>query len=1651
MNLRKRLLAYLLTFAMVLSLLPQTTHAADGSNTQEPQAHVHQHEFTVAAPEANAPANPVKAEGTTVLAFTSDVHNCFKNGTTRPNDNMSAARLGTWIDKVEAIHGDIDVMAFGGDMANASASATEFWSLTQNDLSMLAEKGVNGVLTTGNHEHSPGKYSASSTDTTQQVYKINTEAAVGDDYRIYCLGSVSSSSSYSTQYNSLDEYLKGVGNDKPIFIITHFPLHYYKGTYMNRTTTDADKVINVLNDAVDRGQMIVYLWGHNHTESDTYYDQIYGPGTSIPYSSSQSKDIKFYYGAAGCMSDSEYGDGSGFVKGKGLIVTINKNRGNATMAFTYYDADGKDVTETASVKSVDVTVRSTTTYVPATELVEGGEYLIANGNTGEVRIITNEAGSASQSLKGVAATVSDGKITIDEDTVAKAVFTVELETSDPESIRLKNGEKYLYSDSSNGLRMHALTSSESTKWWHYNSDDALLWFFKGTSNNYGYTDNTVTYKYYLTVNDAGEFVAGHTANSGNQMQLSYCDTPEMYLFVKGGSNSGGDDPVDPQTGKTIDITPASSNSPEESVSINVGETLTINVTNGSSSNAYDFTATLNNSNVAEIQGNATLNIVASGTGTFTVKGLASGTADITISNGNNSYSRKGTIHLMVKGSGGDEPATLSRFQKVDAFTNGKKYLIVSSDAAGSAYAIKNPGGSADGSSLTSTAVTIQTGQIIETNVSDIVWTATANSSVTNGFDLTNGSDYLDGKGGNVKSFNPTAYADRCWTYDGTHLEYKGGSYTYELYLDGSTVSYRNYNSGGATHQIYIFEEVDSTPVAVTGVELDKATATVNVDKTVQLTATVAPSNATNQNVTWSSSDSGIATVNETGKVTGVAVGTATITVTTEDGNFTDTCDITVEEATQAYYVITIGNYAMSSNASDDVLVNSGSGTQQYNYHGLDGVVYSANDPAPTSILWTIEPVSGTTNGYYIKSYDGKSLSATYASNSTGGSDGNLTVGDTQDVWTISGGLDTWMVSGSTLKSTNAGKSITHEEGTTSSPLNLFTVRSTGETTTLVEAEEIIEPVAVESITLDPTSLSVEAGKTSDTITVNILPSDATNKNVTWSSSNENVATVSGGVVTGVAAGTATITVTTEDGGFTATCVVTVTAPQVDRYVKVNSIKAGGEYIITNNADVGADTTRALKNPGGTSSGVQISSSNGKTTVMILEGSIIKTDDTAIVWTAETNGEGFNLVNDGSYLEIQSRALKVYKPLNQAARYWTYTNNQLVHNGGSSTYYVTYGSGTFSGGTTSGNVYFFEKIEDTPHEHSYGTLEYTWTATDTGYTCTATAVCTSCEEGTEGHTVTETVTANYAVTTAATCMTPGSGIYTATFTNALFAEQTKPVEIPLAAHTLEHHAATAASCTEDGNIEYWFCTVCEKYFSDAEGTAEITQPQTIVAHSGHAYGDPVWSWNGVASATAVFTCTNCNDEQTVTDSDISSAEGTDENVGHTVYTAEVEFGGQPYTDTKVAINQYTLTFKDGDTVVGTITKNYGEAISEAEIPAVPTRAFYTGVWGEVPETMPAEDMIISVQWTAYEGYYLVGINGDWTANEAYEFKANPANPSEYMLSSVILTEGTELKAIKAVGGVDTTWYPAGTGNNYVVDTDHAGTVTVYFSRNTSQIG
>jgi hypothetical protein len=134
-------------------------------------------------------------------------------------------------------------------------------------------------------------------------------------------------------------------------------------------------------------------------------------------------------------------------------------------------------------------------------------------------------------------------------------------------------------------------------------------------------------------------------------------------------------------------------------------------------------------------------------------------------------------------------------------------------------------------------------------------------------------------------------------------------------------------------------------VPVTGVTLAPTTSSVNVGGTAQLTATVAPSNATNTNVTWSSSNTAIATVSSTGLVTGVVAGNATITVTTADGAFTATSTFIVSPSSNVVN-INAGGSATGSFSADQYY---SSGTTYANTATIDMSQITSNPP-PAAIF-----------------------------------------------------------------------------------------------------------------------------------------------------------------------------------------------------------------------------------------------------------------------------------------------------------------------------------------------------------------------------------------------------------------------------------------------------------------------------------------------------------------------------------------------------------------------------------------------------------------------------------------------------------------------------------------------------------------------------
>ena len=356
-----------------------------------------------------------------------------------------------------------------------------------------------------------------------------------------------------------------------------------------------------------------------------------------------------------------------------------------------------------------------------------------------------------------------------------------------------------------------------------------------------------------------------------------------------------------------------------------------------------------------------------------------------------------------------------------------------------------------------------------------------------------------------------------------------GATTNSLYIESYTIGY----SSGSS----------SSTVAVTGVTLTPSTLNLDLNgtKTSTLTATVAPTNATNKNVTWSSSNEAVATVSN-GEVTAVGTGSAIITVQTEDGNKKATSTVNVTDSSSGGESGGNTSDTLTILTSIDSIDSSAKyvlGNSSVGFHSSGTSSWGkTSDYSTGSCLQYTLTKNGTTftakttiNGteYYLSVPTSKDFTMTTTSS-------NLNLGTSTTV--SSGETAAYAVANSSSTSyhlrINGTYGLRSYAGTTGTIAYFYKVPSTGTITPS-------PTVPVTGVTLNPTTLSLDvAGIKTGTLTAAVEPTNATNQNVTWSSSDEKVATVADGKVTAVAAGTATITVKTNDGGYTATCEVTVT-------------------------------------------------------------------------------------------------------------------------------------------------------------------------------------------------------------------------------------------------------------------------------------------------------------------------------------------------------------------------------------------------------------------------------------------------------------------------------------------------------------------------------
>ena len=196
-------------------------------------------------------------------------------------------------------------------------------------------------------------------------------------------------------------------------------------------------------------------------------------------------------------------------------VVTGVSAGTAVITVTTQDGGYTDTC------TVTVTPAVTYTFVPASSMVVGKQYLIADGNSGTVHLLTDESGG-SRTLVGVSATVSGGKITITGATKDRTLFNCVRYTSGNDvTITVEKNNKYLYCDNSNGLRTNAPSTLD--RFWHFNSNK--FWQFKSSSSD-GYTDTSSEYKYYLTLNNSNNFTDNHVTTTS----VADSTIPAIYIF-----------------------------------------------------------------------------------------------------------------------------------------------------------------------------------------------------------------------------------------------------------------------------------------------------------------------------------------------------------------------------------------------------------------------------------------------------------------------------------------------------------------------------------------------------------------------------------------------------------------------------------------------------------------------------------------------------------------------------------------------------------------------------------------------------------------------------------------------------------------------------------------------------------------------------------------------------------------------------------------------------------------------------------------------------------------------------------------------------------------------------------------------------------------
>ena len=363
----------------------------------------------------------------------------------------------------------------------------------------------------------------------------------------------------------------------------------------------------------------------------------------------------------------------------------------------------------------------------------------------------------------------------------------------------------------------------------------------------------------------------------------------------------------------------------------------------------------------------------------------------------------------------------------------------------------------------------------------------------------------------------------------------------------ATIRYDNCTGLGSINGANLASSITTllTAVRVTGITLSSTSLSLAVAQTAQLTATVAPSNATNKTVSWSSSNSAVAAV-VNGLVTAAGAGSVIITASSTDGSTVNaTTSVTVSAAP-----IRITGLILNST----IVSLAPTQTSQLS------VTFAPVNATNKTLSWSSSnsAVATVVNGLVTALSLG---TATITASSTDGSNVSVVATVTVQPAIIPVTGITLNSSTATLHPTNTiallaaivPSNATNQTVTWSSNSSNATVNSSGLVTAVavgtatirasiggVSANCVISiTVPTSSVTVSPSSFSMSTG-TTKTLTATVLPSNAANKAVTWSSANPSIASIASGIVTaGSQTGSTVLTVRTVDGGWTALSTVTV--------------------------------------------------------------------------------------------------------------------------------------------------------------------------------------------------------------------------------------------------------------------------------------------------------------------------------------------------------------------------------------------------------------------------------------------------------------------------------------------------------------------------------